>query len=215
MKILSTTPQFNTLNTKNQAQKSFSRQQTPVTFKGAAPEAKSLTQKAISKMAGYLIKILDSKAAEKLVISAKAHPKIVDKLTSHLIVLGSTTLSGFYVLKTLNNKQMEESKRKTLAINQGLVWGVSTVMAYTFDGWARKQFTEKIINKFEKANSQMEKGKLKSLKAGMEIARPIIIVDMVYRFIAPVIVTPLANAIGNEIQARKADRLAKTQLANK
>lgn len=133
----------------------------------------------------------------------KKMKEIPDKLLAHLIVFGSTLLSGFYVLKTLNNKNMEKDKRKTLAINQGLVWGTSTVMAYAFDGWARKQFNTKILNRFKEANKAMDPKKLDSLTKGMEKARTIIIVDMVYRFIAPVIVTPIANAIGNKINNKK------------
>lgn len=129
--------------------------------------------------------------------------EIPDRLLAHLIVFGSTLLSGFYVLKTLNNKNMDKDKRRTLAINQGLVWGVSTAMAYTFDSWARKQFNTKILDKFKAVNKTMPKEKLDGLTKGMEKARTIIIVDMVYRFIAPVLVTPLANKIGNRLNNNK------------
>lgn len=159
-----------------------------------------LLNRAETKLAKTFIKMMDTKPAEKLVLSTKKHPSIVKNLTSHLIVTGSTMLSGFYMIKTLKNKQMDEDKRKTLAVNQGLVWLVSTVMAYTFDGWARGAFNENILKPFEKATSHLDATKRSTLKAGMEIARPIIIVDLVYRFIAPVIVTPWANAIGNKLQ---------------
>lgn len=189
-----------------------------------------------------------------------------DNLLAHLIVLGSTIMSGFYVAKTLNNKNMDEEKRKTLAINQGLVYIASTIMAYTFDFWAGKKIApymdglkevndetnQKNVEKFfsltkkliprehleglvgEKqagiTNEQLDKlvkkaksilsnqnlvdfdNSLKTIKTkeqldgllvGAKKAKTIMTVDMVYRFIAPVIVTPLANAIGNKLQAKK------------
>lgn len=159
-----------------------------------------LLNRAEAKLAKSFVKVLDTKVVEKLVLNTAKHPGIQKNLTSHLIVTGSTMLSGFYMAKTLKNKQMDEDKRKTLAVNQGLVWLVSTVMAYSFDGWARGAFNKNILAPFEKANMHLDPAKRNALKAGMEIARPIMIVDLVYRFIAPVIVTPWANAIGNRLQ---------------
>lgn len=147
-------------------------------------------------------RLVNNKSVEKLITSTSKYKKFTDNLTSHLIVLGSTLLSGFYVLKTLKNKDLDEDKRKTLAINQGLVYGASTIMAYTFDGWARKKFN-KIFDKFEKYNAGEDVAKMAKWKSGFGLARTIIIVDTVYRFIAPVIVTPLANYIGNKLQENK------------
>lgn len=192
--------------------------------------------------------------------------KYNDNLYSHLIVIGSTVLSGFYVLKTLENKKMDEDKRRTLAINQGLVYVVSTVMAYTFDHWINKKVSGP-LKEYSKYNNQeneknlkalyeqlkenlpedkyrtlvdesklvldnnaitelegaikqslsIEKQKLLSktqsairsqeylagLDSGAKKAKSIMAVDMVYRFIAPVLVTPFANIIGNRLQGKK------------
>lgn len=146
--------------------------------------------------------LVSTKPFEKLVNATNNHKNLADKLTSHLIVLGSTILSGFYVLKTVKNKDLEEDKRKTLAINQGLVWVASTIMAYTFDGWARAKF-DKSIKTFLKNNIDAPPAKLANWEKGLKIARSIIIVDTVYRFIAPVIVTPLANHLGNKLRKNK------------
>lgn len=201
MKILSTTPHL--YNSKNQMQKSYNQQQVNTNFTGTKSLEHGLMNRLETKIARWCVKLIDTKPFEFFVKKTNEYKNIADKLMAHLIVLGSTALSGFYVVKTLKNKQMDEDKRKTLAINQGLVWGVSTVMAYSFDNWARKKFDEKILKKFEKANAGMDKNKFNGLKSGMGIARTIIIVDMVYRFIAPVIVTPFANAIGNRMYNNK------------
>ena len=155
---------------------------------------------SITKMAGWLGKLAESKPAEKLVNWTDKHPLIKDNLMSHLIVLGSALLSGFYVAKTLNNEKMDKHKRTTLAINQGATFIVSTIMAYTFDGWARSAFNKHIIANFELANKNIKN--LSQLKKGIGIARTTIIIDMVYRFIAPVLVTPIANHIGNKMQEK-------------
>ena len=157
-----------------------------------------------SKVISGCIAAVKNKKVEELVTNTSKNKNLNDKLMAHLIVLGSTLLSGFYMIKTLNNKNMDEEKRKTLAINQGLTYVLSTIMAYTFDNWARNTFTEKIINKFEKVNKGIVNEKeMKMLKSGFGIARTIIIVDTVYRFIAPVIVTPFANYIGNHLNKNK------------
>lgn len=155
-----------------------------------------------SKAIEGCVKLVSTDSFKKLVTGTNNHKNLVDKLTPHLIVLGSTLLSGFYIIKTLNNKQMDEDKRKTLAINQALVYAVSTIMAYSFDGWAKKNFN-KIFDKFELANANADKAKMARWKSGFGLARTIIIVDTVYRFIAPVIVTPLANYVGNRLKENK------------
>ena len=209
MKISSTTP--NLYTSKNTAQKSFNKQQAPIQFTGAPS---GLMDAMESKMANWFVKLLETKPAKALIEKTNSkEKKFTDQLTSHLIVFGSTLLSGFYVLKTLNNKEMDEDKRKTLAINQGLVYLASTVMAYTFDGWIRNK-TNPYITKFENVNKKMDPKKLKSLTSGMKLSRSIMTIDMVYRFIAPVIVTPIANSIGNRLKENKAAKLSQANNQN-
>ena len=54
-------------------------------------------------------------------------------MVTHMTVLGSTLISSMYVIRTLNNDKLDSEKRKTLAINDGLTWAVSTVGAYLLD----------------------------------------------------------------------------------
>ena len=192
MKILSSSP--NLYNTKLK-----SKQSNP-NFTGLTNN--KVFNKIESKVIDGCVWAVGTNTVKNLVTSTNNHKKLSEKLTSHLIVLGSTLLSGFYVLKTLKNKNMDENQRKTLAVNQGLVYGVSTVMAYSFDGWARKGFN-KIFDKFATANKGATAAQMEKWKNGFGLARTIIIVDMVYRFIAPVIVTPLANYIGNKLKEDK------------
>lgn len=126
-----------------------------------------------------------------------------DMLFSHLIVLGSTILSAFYVLKTVTNKKLDEARRKTLAINQGAVYALSTIMAYTFDQKLNKT-VDKVIDNYKKANEgKVLKANLDMQVSGIKRAKSIIVIDAIYRFIAPVAITPLANYIGNKLQDKK------------
>jgi hypothetical protein len=154
-----------------------------------------------TKIAEWIGKLAQTKAAEKLVNWTNKHEEHIRKhLFSHLIVLGSTLLSTFYIGKTIKNKEMDKDKRKTLAINQGATFIVSTIMAYTFDN-KMNNITKNIIDKFKLVNKGAEN--LEKQAKGIDIAKKIIIFDVVYRFIAPVIVTPFANYFGNKLQEQK------------
>ena len=131
-------------------------------------------------------------------------------LFAHLVVLGSTILSGFYIKKTLDNDKLDPQKRKTLAINQAAVWGLSTVMAYTVDNLLNNKY-EGFKDKFVAAHKNLKTFDAKELEIyteGLKIAKTAIVMGAVYRFIAPVLVTPIANHIGNKIHEKKEARLA-------
>lgn len=121
-------------------------------------------------------------------------------LVSHLSVLTALALSGFYMQQTSKNKDLEKKKRNTLVINQGLVAVVSTVMGYTFDKMANKK-VDRYIETFKIANAANPL--LKTYVNGIKAAKSMMIFGMMYRFIAPVLVTPLANWIGNKIAEPK------------
>ena len=142
-------------------------------------------------------KLITKKPIQRFVKFVNNHTKDANKLNMHLMVTGSTIMSGFYVSKTLNNKDMDKKRRKTLAINQGLTYAVSTVMAYTFDTWAANKI-KNITTKFMELNPTKNSKLSESWKNGFGMARTIIIGSVVYRFIAPVLVTPIANAISNK-----------------
>ena len=198
-----------------------------IQFTGKADAPVSFVQKYLLKGLGWLA---DRKATEKTAKFIAKHEAIEKNLFPHLIVLGSTIMSGFYIGKTLNNKNLDKEKRQTLAINQTLTYIVSTVAAYTLDSkmknWYKKnvvrpfnafkgrEFNKEIAN-FIKDNPTMKKAekatkiatkralhtqKLEKWQKGMNQIRQLVIFGTAYRFFAPVLVTPIANAIGNSLQ---------------
>ena len=198
----------------------------------------------------YTDKLYSSWFAEKLAPKAEKLDSVVDIMA----ILGSIVISGMYMTQTLRNKQLDEDRRRTLAINQGLTFAVSTVGSILIDksldnwwekktanyakrrtgidigakikdyndkaikeaeeklGKAWKDFTKKEIkgvkltNTLKYVEDNLENASLEAKLRGMGVLKKLIIFGTVYRFISPVAVTPLANAIGNKLTEKKVDK---------
>lgn len=136
-------------------------------------------------------------------------------LVSHLSALTGIVLSGFYMKKTLENDKLDSNKRRTLAINQGVVCALSTVLAYSFDSLTNKKVNQ-FIDRFQAINvNRFSEKNLSKYVEGIKAAKKMMIFSVMYRFIAPVFATPIANSIGNHIQANKEAKLAEAKLAIK
>lgn len=169
----------------------------------------NLYDKSTDKIADLLGKIVDTEFFSKYLLSSKM--KNSKNLFNHLLTAGSVLLSSIYVGRTLNNKKLDDKKRKTLAINQTIVFAISTLLCYTVEGRLRRNMSL-FANKFEAINkNRLDKENLKKCMGGIDAAGKIMIFDTIYRFIAPVFVTPIANAIGNKNfekqEAKKATKL--------
>ncbi len=185
--------------------------------------------------------------------------KDVDGMVNHLNVASSAAISGMYIKKTLDNDKLDKDRRNTLAINQTLVFAVSTAGSYLLDdslgNWWNNTVTPKYagvfldekdkmaefiqknkeIRKFNKTASKDAKKdmlkvmdyvkkeinpdsikleKLNTRLKGMDVAKKLFIFATVYRYIAPILVTPLANRIGDRyLQYKKAKEAEQTKQA--
>lgn len=54
-------------------------------------------------------------------------------LYQHCLTVGSVVTSGLYMQRTYTNKKLDEDRRNTLVVNQGLTLLLSTAGAYTMD----------------------------------------------------------------------------------
>ncbi len=63
--------------------------------------------------------------------------KNTNNLFQHCLTVGSVITSGLYMQRTLVNKDLDKDRRNTLAVNQGLTFGLSTVGAYALDKYIR------------------------------------------------------------------------------
>ncbi len=147
-------------------------------------------------------KILDTKIAKRIVLATVENKiDIVKHISSGIGLI----ISGLYIKKTLANDKLAPQQKTTLAINQGAVSVTATILGYTFEGLADKKINS-FIKKFNAVN--VENKELKLYQGGIKAAASMMIFAMMYRFVAPVVVTPIANHIGNKIQAKKEAELA-------
>ena len=206
----------------------------------------------------YTTKLYTSKVAKFL----SNHTEKLDSVVDHMQVMGSIIISGMYMTQTLRNQQLDEDRRRTLAVNQGLTFLLSTIGSYTIDrsidNWwekvtakyAQKQTgDDKILEKITNINQEIIKAAeakhntqwknipkkqrpklmttlnyveknlpnttLESKLRGMGVLKKLIVFGTVYRFLAPVAVTPFATWLGNKLAAHKhTDKNAKPEVAN-
>lgn len=76
--------------------------------------------------------------------------KNVKNMTTHMAAIGATLISGMYTVKTLKNDKLDPEKRKTLALNDVMTWGISTAGSYFLDNrlgnWCDKLTTRFVAN---------------------------------------------------------------------
>jgi hypothetical protein len=138
----------------------------------------------------------------KTVVEKSAKVNVVE----HLSALIGLMISGLYIKRTLSSDKLAPEQKTTLAINQGIVSGVATSLGYVVTGGMNNQ-VNKFVRKYAAVN--YNDNQLKSLKMGVQAAASMAIFSTMYRYVAPVLVTPVANAIGNKVQAHKKASAAK------
>ncbi len=91
----------------------------------------------------FTAKVVDSKpmnyVADKL--------KNSNNLFQHCLTTGSLITSGLYMEKTLTNDKLDKDRKKTLEVNQGLTFIVSTIGAYSLDKYL-KSWWENVTAKY-------------------------------------------------------------------
>ena len=134
------------------------------------------------------------------VMNSETMGKIADKsvktnnMTGHLATAGAFLTTSVYANRTLNNDKLDKKRARTLALNQVLVTAVSTVCAYTVNSKLGK-FSKNLGYKFREVN-QGNPNLTKRMK-GFDIAKQLLIFTAMNRYVAPVLVTPLASKLGN------------------
>ena len=138
----------------------------------------------------------------------------MDNLPSHMATAGSIVTTYFYAnrtLKTLNKDEEEKRRARVLVLNQGLVCGVSTALAYGANS-ALGKFSKNLGEKFQEVNvGRLKKDVLTSRMKGFDIAKQLLIFTMMYRFVAPVFVTPVASKLGKVYQNWQDKKAANAQ----
>lgn len=135
----------------------------------------------------------------------------IDNMPSHMATAGSIVTTYFYASrtkKTLNKDEEQKKRAKTLMLNQWMVTGVSTALGYGVNG-ALGKFSKNLGYKFREANQGSPK--LTNRMKGFDIAKQLLIFTVMYRYVAPVLVTPVASKISKVYQNYKAGKAENAQ----
>jgi hypothetical protein len=79
----------------------------------------------------YYVRFYNSKFAKSFIEHTRG--PAWNNMTTHMSALGSTLISGMYAVRTLQNDKLDPEKKKTLALNDILTWGISTLGSYFLD----------------------------------------------------------------------------------
>ena len=192
-----------------------------VAFKAAAPVPK---KGIFSKMVDYISEKM-AKLYGKPLIESKKMAGVSewlgnwsDKVTQHMTTLGSLITSSVYVQRTLSNKDMDSDRKKTLAINQALCFVVPTAAAYYVDSklnnWVKNKgyrFTglqKRLIAQAKAEGKDVSKMKevLGTKIKGVRILASLATFTLIYRYLTPVLVTPVANKLGDWWNAKSSKK---------
>ncbi|MEI3254165.1 MAG: hypothetical protein V8R83_02445 [Candidatus Gastranaerophilaceae bacterium] len=159
-----------------------------VAFKGAG----SAVTEGIAKGVG---KIADTKGFRKFIEWFKEK----NQWFPHLIAAESLWLSGFYMQQTAKSKKIEKDQKLPMILNQGITAVLCTIGAYKLDGVINKKL-DKYKDVYKRMNPQLEEKVMNRRLTGIRLLGPIVIFTTIYRFVGPVLVTPIANKISEMIE---------------
>mgnify|MGYP006906521263 FL=1 len=211
---------LNTINY-NQARKQNDSQ--PVKEENNNPSFKGGFGDAVGKFYGekYAEKMLNQKwlhsVSHKLAGAS-------NQMTQHMATTGSLLTSSVYFYQTVTNKKLDADKRNTLGINQVGCFIVPTICAYGVDhvlrnfnknmeyrysGLMRKAMADGNLSPEKCANAIKSLGpKLKCFGALMGLAT----FTVIYRYATPVVITPIANKIGEHFNKKRKENAQEISL---
>ncbi len=179
----------------------------PSTFISLATRAAIGTKKAEQSYNSFIENVIAKKVVAP-VMNSNMMNKLADKMgkqkdiTDHMATIGSFVTTTTYAGTTLKNKNLERKPARTLALNQILVTALSTIGAYTINGGLEK-FTKNMSYKFRDANKNLPNNLLEKRFKGFGIAQKLLTFSLMYRYVAPVLVTPIASKIGKALNSNE------------
>lgn len=130
-------------------------------------------------------KIMDTKFVQKM--AKKFHDT---KFEQHIICMTDALATGAFIEQTRKNKKIKEDRKKALMYNAGISTALCIGGSYVIDR-ALKKPTEKFIEKFKLANATSPK--LDKYIEGIRIAKPALIMGVIYYIAIPFASTFLAD----------------------
>lgn len=205
-----------------------------VQFKGRGSEKLNLGQRFIKKIETIIEKAASNKKVENL-SKKMANNEKTDSMVQNLFTSGAAFLGTLvYAGSTINSPKIEQDRKKTLAANQFITWGVAAIVSSALGEMIKSNFKkmgetykkhkmayfeenfEKIMQEEEKQGffkeiekrknkvlttvekntelraNYMEKYKFRAGNIG-SVAPTMIAFAFIYRYLMPVIATPLAD----------------------
>ena len=120
--------------------------------------------------------------------------------TQHLAAACANILNGFYMYNVSRSKKIEEEQKGPLMLNMFIGTLFSTAGGYLIDGIITKKL-KPIEDAIEKRFPDKEIAK--GMKNGYRIAKSLMVFQLLYRFVSPVVATPIANHISNKVREKK------------
>lgn len=165
------------------------------TIKKANNKATELTNKALGPI---LLKASDTKLIKSLV---NWYSKQENGYTK-LLFADSVILSSFYMISTAKNKDMKKEQKMPLIVNQGLVFLISAAGTFFLDKIIKDKVKE-FTTEFKRISKSADPKKIERITKGISEAQTIIVFGLIYRFIAPVVITPIANKVSQIIKKNR------------
>lgn len=150
----------------------------------------------VGKIAKGISKVLDTKSVQDFANKYKD-----TNYPMHIAALTDGVATTTFIVQTKNNKKIEEKRKNTLCYNAGISTGLSIASSYVVDKALDKP-TEKFIDRFREVNKNSPK--LEKYVEGIKIAKPALIMGMIYYGVIPFISTYVAEKLGkNSIDKSK------------
>lgn len=155
-------------------------------------------------------------------LGALASLKPVQKLTYklhnskngmlHLISGVSVVLTASTIHNIQKSKKIEKKDKLPLTLNQILTTTVTIAGAYTIDGALNKGW-KKFTDTFNHVNKDLIRNNPRGWARGLDLTKKLAITGLLYRYVGPVLVTPVANKLSTKIMQAKTQKADKANLA--
>ena len=203
-----------------------------VSFKGKSSTDNNISFKGNEKDPSWLTKFLAKKYGKPLLESEKMRKfskwltTIPGDVSEHMVVLGSLIQSSVYINRTLSNKELDEDRKKTLAVNQFFCFLIPTIVGYVVNGALNnriKKIGYRYTGKMKQTIADLyAAGDAKSVAQAKELSKNLgknikgvgtlarlASFTLIYRYLTPVAVTPLANKLGDKYFSKKPEEQQK------
>ena len=113
-------------------------------------------------------------------------------LQRHMPAALGTWMAGFYVINNLKSNNIPQERKTPLLINDLICTGISVAGGYAISNQIYR-FSDELLKRFDKvlANNPQKA----ALKSGLKAMVPLVAFSFAFRFLGPIIATPLADKV--------------------